>query len=118
MTTNQSRKALEIEDYHLPDLVAVEGDAYVFVAVLEDPTLDGASNWLRQTFRVDPTAGDDDLLVDVTERYHVGGRQTHVAFEDQFTITLSVDATADRFRVSTVRHVLRCWYRHNYPRGI
>lgn len=96
-----------------PTLFGIEGDAYVFVAVREDPTLGGDSNWLSQTFHVDPGVGaDDEFRVDVTERYHVDGTETRVAFEDCFTVTLGVESTA--CRVPSIRRRLERWYRHAY----
>jgi hypothetical protein len=106
MTTNAVRTTT-------PTLFGVEGDAFVFVAVREDPTLGGDPNWLSQTFHVDPDAGaDDEFRVDVTERYHVDGMETQVAFEDRFTVILGVDSTA--CRVPPVRRRLERWYRHAY----
>lgn len=107
MTTSTGRTTL-------PTLFGVEGDAYVFVAVREDPTLGGEPNWLSQTLYVDPDAGaDDEFRVDVTERYHVDGAETRVAFEDRFTVVLDVDATATR-RVTRIRRCLERWYRRAY----
>lgn len=101
----------------LPALVAVEGDAYVFVAVIEDPTLDGGQNWLMQTLHVDPTDTDDGLSVRVTERYHVGGRERHVAFEDRFDLRIPVEQTDAPHQVETIRRALERWYRRAYPRN-
>jgi hypothetical protein len=104
-------------DYRrLPEFVGVEADSYVFVAVLEDPSLDGRPNWLMQTFRVDPTDGDPDhLLAEVTERYHVDGRENDIAFEERYTVELAATGVAEPPRVESVARVLERWYRHNYP---
>lgn len=98
-----------------PRLIHVEGDAYVFVAILCDPTLDGVPNWLSQSFYVDPTAGDDDeLRVEIAERYHVDGQDGRIAFEDRFTTRLSLDSPEPQPRVATVRRALGHWHRDNY----
>jgi hypothetical protein len=109
------RDARAHDSRRLPTLVGVEGDAYVFVAVIEDPTLDGGQNWLMQTFHVDPTDADDGLSVRVTERYHVGGRERHVAFEDRFGLRIPVEQTDAPRQVETVRRALERWYRRAYP---
>lgn len=103
------------EERVLPELTAVEGDTYVFTAALADPTLDSDPNWLMQTLRVDPTnERTGDLVVRVTERYHVGGETPHVAFEDRFTVRVPVvDDTSPR-RIPTVRRALERWYRRAY----
>lgn len=98
-----------------PRLADVEGDAYVFAAVLCDPTLDALPNWLSQTFYVDPTAGDDaELRIEITERYHVDGQGGTIAFEDRFSASLSLDSPDPRPRVATVRRALDQWHRDNY----
>jgi hypothetical protein len=98
-----------------PEFVAVERNAYVFVAVLEDPVLDGPSNWLSQRFRVDPTAaGDDQLRVEITEQYHVGGRENHIAFDDQYVVTIPLKAEVSRPGVATVGRAVERWHRRNY----
>ncbi|AUV82052.1 hypothetical protein C2R22_10635 [Salinigranum rubrum] len=102
-----------------PTLFGVEGDAYVFVAVREDPTMGSDSNWLSQTLRVDPGVGaDDEFHVDVTERYHVDGKVAHIAFEDRFTVTLAVDAATTASRVGAIRRRLEQWYRRTYLGGV
>ncbi|WP_136603393.1 hypothetical protein [Salinigranum halophilum] len=127
MTANADRPAEVVSsgqstvETTTPTLFGVEGDAYVFVAVREDPTLAGDSNWLSQTLRVDPHGGArDEFRADVTERYHVDGRESHIAFEDRFTLTLSVTATGDdlEHRVATVRDRLDRWYRDAYLDGV
>jgi hypothetical protein len=104
------------ESRRLPELTAVEGDAYVFTAALADPTIDGDPNWLVQTLRVDPTTQrSGDLVVRVVERYHVSGEAPHVAFEDRFTVRVPVGDDASPRRVPTVRRALERWYRRAYP---
>jgi chromosome partitioning protein len=87
----------------------------VMAKLAADPTLDGDPNWLMQTLRVDPTnERTGDLVVRVTERYHVGGETPHVAFEDRFTVRVPVvDDTSPR-RIPTVRRALERWYRRAY----
>lgn len=99
----------------LPMLFDIEGGAYVFVAVREDPTLDEHSNWLSQTLRVDLGVGAaDELHVDLTERYHVDGGESHIAFEDRFTVNLGLEAETAPHSVAAVRCRLRRWYRRAY----
>lgn len=98
-----------------PEFTAVERDAYVFVAVLEDPALDGPSNWLSQRFHVDPTAAaDDQLRVEITERYHVGGRENHIAFEDLYVVTIPLETAVSRPGIAIVGRALERWHRRNY----
>ncbi len=102
-----------------PTLFGVEGNAYLFVAVREDPTLGSDPNWLSQILRVDPEVGaDDEFHVVVTERYHVDGRKTDVAFEDRFTVTLAVDSASVPRRVGPIRRRLEQWYQHMYLDGV
>lgn len=107
---------LERNEYmHLPELYSVEGDSYVYVAVLEDPAIDGNSNWLTQTFEVDPHAGPpSELHVDVTERYQCAGEETLTAFTEQYGVTVEVEETAWRPGVEFVREALETWYMNNY----
>lgn len=94
----------------LPELVSVERDSYVFVALLEDPSLGGPPTWLVQTLRVDPTdGGDDELVVRVTERCHVDARED-VAFEDQYTIEVPIDDADRPLRVESIRDSLERQY--------
>lgn len=105
---------------HPPELVAVEDDAYVFVAAIEDPTLDGRSNWLSQMYHVTPqTDANDEVHVDVTERYHIDSEEgaPTIGFEDQYTVTLALETTSAHPQVSTLRRALERWYREAYVDG-
>lgn len=95
-----------------PKLFAIEGDTYLFVALVERSAGDGEANWLRQTLRVDPTAGDDDeLVVTVTESSHVGDESGRVASRDQFTVSISLGVVTGRPQISTIRRALGRWHR-------
>jgi hypothetical protein len=95
----------------LPELVGIERDSYLFVALLEDQQPSTPSNWLLQTFRVDPSDGDDDELVArVTERYDGGNEGTEAQFEDQYTIAVSTAETAGPPGVDSMRRALERWY--------
>lgn len=95
----------------LPELVDVEGDSYVFFALLERLSPDDASVWLTQTFRVDPSDGDDDeLVVGVTERCHADARTDHVAFDDQYTLAVPVDDADRPLRVESIGDALARQY--------
>lgn len=95
----------------LPELVSVEHDSFVFVAVLQESSLEGPSVWLVQTLRVDPSDGDDhELVVSVTERCHVDGREDDVAFDDQYTIEVFIDEADRPLRVEPIREALERQY--------
>lgn len=95
----------------LPELVDIEGDSYVFLALLERLSPGDTSVWLLQTFRVDPNdGGADELVVSVSERCRADARADPVAFDDQYTLEVPFDGASPPLRPDSVGDALASQY--------